>query len=205
MYVARTGSYAAEIAEYAEAAGFQVKGLIEMVDPDRVGTIIHGYPVIGVTPPPYVDARVVVASVADRAALSETLTNYGWVTTTVVHPLTYVSPTVEIAEDCIVGPAAAISARTTLAAHALVGRGAILGHHVSIGVGAVISPGVNIAGNVQVGAGATIGIGATVINGLSIGEQATVAAGSVVVRDVASGMRVQGERAREYVAIDAAQ
>lgn len=200
LYVARTGSFAAEIAEYAEAAGFSVLGLIETSDPARIGSTIHGFSVIEATPPPHDGARATMAAVVDRTGLWETLATQGWTAANVLHPLASVSPTVEIAEGCVVGPAVVIGACSSIEAHSLVARGSLIGHHVRIGVGAVINPGANIAGNVQIERAATIGMGATIVNGVSIGEQATVAAGSVVVRDVPSGSRVQGVPAREYVA-----
>ena len=45
IYVAGTGSFALEVAEYARDAGFTVAGLIELQDPARVGTEVHGLPV----------------------------------------------------------------------------------------------------------------------------------------------------------------
>lgn len=198
VHVAGTGSYAAEVAEFAEAAGMQVHGLIELIDPARVGTTIHGLPVVDAGAPPHAGARAVVAVGADRGRLWETLATDGWIAATVVHPRACVSPSVTIADGCIVGPAVVIGARSTLAAQALLGRGSLIGHHVSIGAGAVVNPGANVAGNVSIGRGAIVGIGAIVVDGLSIGERATVAAGAVVVRDVPAGARVQGVPAREY-------
>lgn len=198
VHVAGTGSYAAEIAEFAKAAGFQVHGLIELIDPARVGTTIHGLPVVDARVPPHAGARAVVAAGANRVRLWEALATDGWTAATVVHPWACVSPSAEIAEGCIAGPAVVIGARSALAAQALLGRGCLIGHHVSIGAGAVVNPGANVAGNVSVGRGATVGIGAIVVNGVSIGERATVAAGAVVMRDVPAGVRVQGVPAREY-------
>lgn len=45
--------------------------------------------------------------------------------------------------------------------------------------------------------GASIGSGATILGGVTIGERALVGAGSVVTRDVAPGMIVAGNPARE--------
>src|SRR5689334_21358107 len=45
LYVVGTRSFAAEVVEYATAAGFDLAGLLEPYDRDRVGTEIHGLPV----------------------------------------------------------------------------------------------------------------------------------------------------------------
>jgi sugar O-acyltransferase (sialic acid O-acetyltransferase NeuD family) len=203
VYVAGTGSYAPEIAEYAEAAGFQVQGLIELVDPARVGRTMHGLPVIDASAAPAAGIPAVLAAAVDRVGLWEMLAANGWIAPILVHPTAYLSPTVEVARGCIVGPSVVIGAQSSVAAHCLVSCGTLIGHHANIGEGVAINRGTNIAGNVRIGAGAMIGMGSSIVNGMSIGERAIVAAGSVVVRDVPDGARVQGVRAREYTAVGA--
>ena len=205
IYVAGSGSFAAEIVEYAEAAGFDVEGLIELIDARRVGSVIHGLTVHDSAESPVPGARAVLATGADRSALWESLAASGWSALSVVHPAASVSKSAAIGEGCIVGPTAVVGARSSLGAQALLGRGALIGHHVNIGAGAVVNPGANIAGNASIGDGATIGMGAIVINGVSVGEQATVAAGAVVVRDVPAGSRVQGVPARAFSAAGSAR
>lgn len=198
VYVAGTGSYAAEIVEFAQAAGCAVAGLVELVDPLRVGLRIHDLDVIAAGDAPGTNALAAVAAGADRLSHWATLAANGWHPITVVHPTAWISPSAEIGPGCIIGPAAVVGARSTLAAQTLIGRGALIGHHVTIGAGAVINPGANVAGNVRIGEAATIGMGAIVINGVTVGDQATIAAGAVAVRDIAAGVRAQGVPAREY-------
>lgn len=50
--------------------------------------------------------------------------------------------------------------------------------------------------------GASIGSGATILGGVTIGEKALIGAGSVVTRDVAAGMIVAGNPAREKRSIE---
>jgi sugar O-acyltransferase (sialic acid O-acetyltransferase NeuD family) len=203
IFVAGTGSYAAEIAEYASAAGFAVEGLIELIDPARVGTTIHELQVGDASELPFPGAPVTVAAGKDRAATWNSLAAHGWQPMTVVHPRATIGLSADIADGCIVGPAAVVGARSTLAPQVLVGRGALIGHHVNFGEGVVINPGANIGGNTRIGEGAAIGMGAVIVNGITIGERATIAAGSVVVRDVGAGARVQGVPAREFGEVQA--
>jgi sugar O-acyltransferase (sialic acid O-acetyltransferase NeuD family) len=197
LHVAGTGSFAAEIAEYAAGCGFDVAGLIELLDPARVGTVRHGLPVVAAA-----DARglAVVGAGGDRRAHWAALARHGWQAATVVHPRAHVSPTAEVAAGCVVAPGAVIGAATRLEAHALVGRGALVGHHAVVGSGSVLNPGANVAGHVRIGAGVMVGMGAVVIDHLTVGEDAVVAAGAVVVRDVPARTRVQGVPARPVAA-----
>jgi UDP-perosamine 4-acetyltransferase len=198
VFVAGTGSYAAEIAEYAQASEMRVEALIELLDLERVGTTIHGLPVIDSAALPAGIPHAVLAAGKNRSSTWAELAANGWIAVTVIHPSAVVSPSAQIKAGCIVGPTAVIGAQTLLNQQTLIGRGALIGHHVSIGEGAVVNPGANVAGNVSIGDGAVIGMGAVVVNGIEIGNGAVVAAGAVVVRDVPSAARVQGVPAKVF-------
>jgi UDP-perosamine 4-acetyltransferase len=197
LFVAGTGSFAAEVADWALAAGHRVAGLVELMDPDRVGTERHGLPVVAIERPP-AGARVVIGAGGDRAAYWAALAEHGWApAATVVHPHASVSSRAELG-SCVVGPAVVVGAASRIGDHALLGRGALVGHHVEVAPAAVINPGANIAGHARIGAGATIGMGAVVVDHVEVGDGAVVAAGAVVVRPVAAGQRVQGVPARAW-------
>jgi sugar O-acyltransferase (sialic acid O-acetyltransferase NeuD family) len=195
VYVAGTGSFALEIVEYARAAGFEVLGLVELLDTSRIGGHVHGLPVVAADLEP---GAVVIGIGADRLAHWARLAEHGWSPATVVHPAAQVSSSVALGAGCVVAPAAVIGAATQLGPQVLVGRGALLGHHVSVEAGATLNPGVNVAGNARIGAGAVLGMGAVVGNGIEVGAGALVAAGAVVVRPVEPETRVQGVPAQIF-------
>jgi sugar O-acyltransferase (sialic acid O-acetyltransferase NeuD family) len=198
IHVAGTGSFALEVVEYAHAAGDRVSGLIELLDPSRVGTEVHGLPVRAPDDPCGRDARAVVGAGGDRLELWSRLAAYGWSPATVVHPGAQVSASARLGDGCVIAPGAVLGAASELGEHVLVGRGALVGHHTVLGAGVTLNPGANVAGNARVGPGAAIGMGALVANGLEVGAGAVVAAGAAVVRDVDAGIRVQGVPARPY-------
>jgi sugar O-acyltransferase (sialic acid O-acetyltransferase NeuD family) len=198
VHVAGTGSYSAEISDYARAAGFEVVGLIELADPERVGERIHDLPVVAAAQRPDALPLGVIGAGGDRLRFAAKLAAHGWSFPTLVHPAAHVSPTARLAPGCVVAPGAIVGAHTVLDEHALVGRGGLIGHHVHVGAGATVNPGANVGGNSRIGAGAQLGMGAVVVNGIEIGRDAVVAAGAVVVRAVAARTRVQGVPARPY-------
>jgi sugar O-acyltransferase (sialic acid O-acetyltransferase NeuD family) len=195
VYVAGTGSFALEVIEYARASGQEVAGLVELLDPARIGSEAHGLEVVGPDAEP---GTAVVGMGGERLELWSLLAGHGWRAGTVVHPAAHVSPSASLAEGCIVGPKAVVGAGAALGRHALVARGALIGHHTRVGDGAVLNPGVNVGGNASIGEAAVLGIGAIVVNGVEIGAGAIVAAGAVVVRPVAPATRVQGVPARVF-------
>jgi sugar O-acyltransferase (sialic acid O-acetyltransferase NeuD family) len=198
LYVAGTGSFALEIAEYAGSAGHEVVGLIELVDPGRIGSRIHGLDVVGPDAADDPPASAVVGVGGDRLGHWSRLAEHGWTPASIVHPAADVSPSASLGDGVVIGPGAVVGAATELGAQVLVGRGALIGHHVRLGSGATLNPGVNVAGHVEIGSGAVIGMGAIVSNGMVVGARAVVAAGAVVMRSVEPETRVQGIPARVF-------
>ena len=192
LHIAGTGSFAAEIADWAAAAGTAVLGLIEMRDPARVGGRVHGLPVVALD-----DVRsageAVLGLGGDRAAAWERAAAAGWeCTAPLIHRAAVVAADAISAPGATIGPLAVIGASSSVGPHAIVSRGALIGHHVRIGQFATLNPGVNVGGNSTIGHGAFIGMGAAVVNGTHVGAGAIVAAGALVIGDVAPGERVQG-------------
>ena len=198
IHVAGTGSFALEVVEYATRAGLVVAGLIELLDPARVGGEVHGLPVRAAGDPPSQGALAVVGAGGDRRAHWALLAPYGWQPATVVHPAAHVSSSARVAAGGVVAAGAVVGAASALGEHVLVGRGALVGHHAVLAAGVVLNPGANVAGHVRVGAGATLGMGALVADHLEVGAGAVIAAGAVVVHPVGAGERVQGVPARPY-------
>jgi UDP-perosamine 4-acetyltransferase len=195
LYVAGTGSFALEVVEYARASGLEVAGLVELVDPSRIGATVHALPVVG---PDTAPGEAVVGLGGDRLELWSLLGERGWTPATIVHPAAHVSLSARLGAGCVVGPQAVIGAAAELGAHVLVSRGALVGHHARVGDGAVLNPGANVGGNARIGDGALLAMGAIVANGIEVGSGAVVAAGAVVVRPVAPATRVQGIPARTF-------
>jgi sugar O-acyltransferase (sialic acid O-acetyltransferase NeuD family) len=200
LHVAGTGSFALEVAEYARDAGFVVAGLIELLEPERVGTRRHGLPVVAPDDPAVAGGRAVVGAGGDRRAHWAGLERHGWAPATVVHPRAHVSPTAQLGAGCIVGPLAVVGAATRVADQVLIARGALVGHHAELGAGCVVNPGANVGGHARIGEGALVAMGAIVADHRVVGAGAIVAAGAVAVRDVAANLRVQGVPAREQAA-----
>lgn len=198
LYLAGTGSFAAEIAEFARAARLEVEALVELRDPVRVGTLIHGLPVVELAAPPDDAARVAIAIGGDRGLVAERLLSLGWRAAAVVHPAAHLPDSCSVGDGALVGPGVVVGAEAALGPHALLGRGVLVGHHTRIGAAATLNPGANVAGNCAIGEGAFLGMGATVVPGVSVGAGAVVGAGALVLKDVDAGVRVQGVPAVPY-------
>jgi sugar O-acyltransferase (sialic acid O-acetyltransferase NeuD family) len=194
ILIAGTGSFAAEIADWAQSAGHRVAGLVELIDDASIGTTRHGLEVFG--PEVLADAHVVLGLGGSRRAAWERVAAAGGSPCTIVHPAAVLGADVRVEEGATIGPLAVVGAASVVGANALVSRGALVGHHVEVGAYSVLNPGVNVGGNTTLGEGVFVGIGATIVNARSIGEDAVIAAGAMVLNDVDLGERVQGVPAR---------
>ena len=151
VHVAGSGSFAAEIIEYAGAAGLRVAGLLELVDASRRGSERHGFVVTG---PEAGGGRLAVVAVGgDRMELWSLLAEHGWTPAALVHPRAAVGESAHVGPGAIVGPLAVLGAHARLASQALVGRGTLVGHHAELGEGVVVNPGANVAATRRSGAG----------------------------------------------------
>jgi acetyltransferase-like isoleucine patch superfamily enzyme len=187
LHVAGTGSSALDVAEAAIDAGHAVAGLVELLDPARVGTRVHGLPVVAVDAPPSSGAAVLVAAGGDRRPHVARLAEHGWTFPAVVHPTAHVPRSVVVGAGVFIAPGAVLGSAAVLEDHVFVARGALVGHHTRLGAFARLNPGANVAGNVVVEPDALLAVGCVVRDHVTVGAGAVVAAGAVVVADVAGG------------------
>jgi sugar O-acyltransferase (sialic acid O-acetyltransferase NeuD family) len=199
LYVFGAGWFAVEVAGWAEESGWSVAGLVELLDPARVGSLHGGYAVVDPSSVPR-DAVALAVGGRDFAPREVwSLANrLGCLAGTVIHPTAHVAVSATVGPGAIVGPGAVIGAGSIAREHAFLSRGTLVGHNVTIGPFARVQPGANVAGHVQLGADVTVGMAGVIVEHVSVGEGATVAAGAVVLRDVPSQTRVQGVPARAY-------
>jgi sugar O-acyltransferase (sialic acid O-acetyltransferase NeuD family) len=194
IYVAGSRTFAAEVVDFARDAGFEVVGLLEPYDEERVGQTIHGLPVTWLDHGPALTVLRVAAGTGEsrRRALVDRLLASGWQPTTIVHPRAHVAPSATVGVGAIVAPGVVLGAQAHVADHSVIGRGALVGHHTEIGPFATLGPGANVAGNVSVGADVHVAMGAVVRDHVTLGAGSVVAMGAVVVRDVPEGAEVRG-------------
>lgn len=197
LYVVGTRTFSAEVAGYAEETGFQVVGLLEPYDRERVGQTIHGFPVswLEETEPDGCPAIVGTGEPSRREIVSR-LAASGWHQATLVHPRAHVAASSTIGAGAVVAPGVVVGACSAIGEGAVLGRGTLVGHHTDIGAYTTLGPGANVAGNVRIGADVFIGMAAVVRDHIAVGDRAVVAMGAVVVADVAEGVEVRGLPAR---------
>ncbi|MBX9635732.1 MAG: acetyltransferase [Magnetospirillum sp.] len=206
VVIAGAGGLGREVAVYVQdaiAAGTmnaRLRGFLDDTDADPAALGIEA-PVLGSidTYVPQAGDAVLVAvgAPADRLAVAARLVRRGARFATLIHPLAYVARPSTLAEGTIVAPFATVGVNASLGGHCLVNTHAGIGHDAVLGPCCVISPHGIVNGNVTLGQGVLLGSSAVVTPGRTLADGVKVSAGSVVQSDLAAGVTVWGNPARQ--------
>lgn len=172
-------------------------------DPDKWGTILGGYPVLGPLSSAddwphaqFIDGLNGVSLTSRKESILAGLGLSRERFATVVHPSATVSRMSSLGAGTVLLPGVTVSSNATIGDHVLVLPGTTISHDDVIGDYCYLAPGVVLAGYVTLGAGVYVGARAAVSHRITIGEGAVVGIGSVVLQDVAAGATVVGAPAR---------
>lgn len=102
----------------------------------------------------------------------------------VIAPASYVHPSCQIGQGCVISPGAVLSIDVVVGIHCQINIGATLSHDVTLGSFVTIGPGAHISGGVKLGDGVFVGAGAVVVNAAAVAPGVVIGAGAVVLSDV---------------------
>lgn len=195
-------------ATHEAAAGGDLR-VIGFVDdnPERIGTLVHGLPILGdiawLASRPResrpLGVLVGVGNTAAKRSIVERLIVANVVWPTLIHQTAIIGEAVQIGAGSIICPGVTISTDIVLGSFCTVDRHATIGHDVVIGDYVTLAPCVCLSGNVTIETGAQIYTSATVIPGMTVGEWTVVGAGATVTKDLPGHCVAVGTPARPVV------
>jgi len=150
----------------------------------------------------YTHAFVCITDTRTRMYFIKRLINAGYQIPNIIHPLSYISKSAEIASGIFVNALAVIQSDSKIGNGCLINTGAVVEHDNQLGECVNISSNVTTTGNVIIDKYAFIGAGTTIINSVHIGENVLVAAGSAVITDIPKNVMVAGCPAKIKKSID---
>lgn len=192
------GGHAKVVISAIIEAGMSVYAIFDD-DEKKWGKQILGIPIMGplelIKQKKIKKAVIAIGDNSVRKEIAEQLNGYcEWIT--VIHPHSYIHPSVKLGEGTVVFAGAIIQPETEIGMHTIVNTGATIDHDCKIGNYVHIAPGVHLAGNVSIREGTFLGIGSSVINNLAIGEWVIVSAGGIVIKDIPSFSKIAGVPAK---------
>lgn len=116
---------------------------------------------------------------------------------TLIHPAATVSRHAVIGAGSVVFAGAVVNPGAAVGLACILNTGCGIDHDDRLADGVHVSPGAHLGGGVSVGEASWIGLGASVREGISIGRDVRAGAGAVVVRNIADGLTVVGNPARD--------
>jgi sugar O-acyltransferase (sialic acid O-acetyltransferase NeuD family) len=203
LVIVGAGGFGLEVASYAQdvtRAGhvsFAIQGFMDDTKP--VGSMHGALPVLGGTDMELLpDAFYILAvgSPEGRLKLAEKLGRKGARWAKIIHPLSYVAPSAQLAEGVVIAPFAFVGPEAQIDAHALINIHTTVGHETRLGEASVLAPYSGLMGRVQVQRGVFLGAQAIVTPGLTLHEGCTLAAGSVAYTDIPARANALGNPAR---------
>ena len=163
-------------------------------DSDRVISSIESF-----RPEPNDRLIIGVGDPALRRQLTVSLSQRGARFCNVLHPLSWVAPTAELGEGCILGPFTFVGPGARLGNHVVLNCYASVGHDAHVEQFTVLSPYAVVNGAVSLGEEVFLGTHATVVAGKSVGAHSKLSAGSVALRSVPEGSLVAGNPGKSRV------
>lgn len=113
------------------------------------------------------------------------------------HHSSIVSASAQIGSGTIVMAGAIVNTMAKIGNAVICNTSSVIDHECVIGDYVHIAPGAVLAGNITVGDNTFIGANSVIKQGVTIGANVTIGAGAVVLKDIANGLTVYGNPAKE--------
>lgn len=202
VYILGAGNHATELSEYIGATpNFSIEGYIVNVEDqnnhsrfEQRTLFIEDF-LTQVSPSN--DIKIISGfSDLKRKPFIELLEQKGYQFINVIHPHSYISPSITIGTGNCIAPNCVINTNVSIANHCIINANCSVSHDCVIENYATISPGVTLAGNVRIGENVFIGSGATIIPNITVARGAYIAAGACVTKDVPADVMIAGVPAK---------
>jgi len=182
-------------------ASIEMGGFLDN-DPDKTGTLFHGYPVLGgqdlvagLAGQDVAFVNLITRDAITRYQTTAAILSAGGRLGNLVHPSTN-ADMVRFGTGLYIQEGVFLQAGVEIGDNSSLSSASVISHETRIGSGVFLAPGATIAGCCTVGDGAFIGTNATILPRLRIGSWTTIGAGAVVTKHVPDGAVVAGNPAR---------
>ncbi len=179
-------------------SGYQVLGFVSESSEEELKRDLGGFKVVGDDKWVFENLErtvLFVPAIGDpekRRKIAEKYLQAGFRALTLVHPSVNMADDVMLGQGVILFAGAILTTNIKVGDFVTVNLNATVGHDCSIGSYSTIHPGVNVSGSVTLGEEVELGTGSALLQGVTIGDRAVVGAGAVVTKDLVGDMTYVG-------------
>jgi sugar O-acyltransferase (sialic acid O-acetyltransferase NeuD family) len=116
---------------------------------------------------------------------------------TVIHPSASIGRQVQLGINCLIMAGVVITSNAIVEDHVCILPNSVVHHDSRIGAYTLMGSLVSVAGGTQIGSNCYIGSGSKIMNGITVGNGVLIGLGSNVIRNVAPGITIAGNPAKE--------
>lgn len=184
-----TGGLGRETVEVLKSSLHHKQKILGYLDdnPEKHGTILNGYPVLGGIDWLKGQDVLVVCGIGNnyvRKRLMTRLEEQGQRFITPVHKSAVIGESVTLGKGTVVTSGCTLTCNIEIGNHVFINLHSTIGHDVIIEDFSNLCPGVHISGNVHLKEGSHIYTGAVIHPGVTVGRFAEIGAGAVVRTDI---------------------
>lgn len=160
---------------------------------ENIGQKFHELPIIsGSDLISLIELKIhhLVVAVADRKFRMKILNkcdSIGIFTPNIIHPETFISPSVKMGKGNVIKAGAVLDAFTTIGDGCLIGNNVTLAHHTILGDGVHMAPNSSTGGATKIGDRSLVGINSLVSTKVEIGSDVIISPGVSICENIPSG------------------
>lgn len=203
LLIIGAGGFGREIAQYIDDISkiecmYELMGFIDE-DISKKGYIYNGVEVLGsidtlcdLSSKFEVYVFCAIANPADKLKMSHIIDKFNIQTINIIHPTSYIAPTVELGKNVLISPMCTITTNIRIGNYIHINPQCGIGHDTVIDNYSTLYWNVNTGGFVHIGKSCEIGSKTFIKQGISIGDNVVSGAGSVIVKNINSNVTVKG-------------
>lgn len=198
-----SGELGQQVAHFAKETGkYKVVGWFD--DCQTKGTIIGGYPILGLTNEIHnfynkTFDSIFIAIGYNHLKIKKEIylkLKNKIPLATIIHKTAIIDKTAKIGEGVIVYPGAILDKDVEIKDNVVINLGCVISHNTTVGLHCFVAPAVCIAGFVHIDELCVVGINSTIIDNINIVSNCTIGANATVTKDIAVSGKYIGTPAK---------
>jgi sugar O-acyltransferase (sialic acid O-acetyltransferase NeuD family) len=182
----------------AQQLEWSIAGFVDD-NPEMIGKIINGYPVLGNIDwlaKQSMDVAIAVGDPRTKRRIVHRLLQSSNTYPNLIHPSVIISKRVELGKGVIICAGNIVTVNIVIRDFVIINLDCTIGHDAVLNDYVTVLPSVNVSGGVILSECVSVGTGSAIIQGLQVGENTIIGAGATVVKELPANCVAVGSPAK---------